>query len=239
MNTLTAPAVALAAAFVAAPALAVPVTFDDFTTLGGGFADNASTATNTVDGVTLTASTTVASTVFQSTNGGTGIETIGESAVAGNNDFQVNTGETFTFSFDTPGTLTGFTIRAFPQSSTVTVTNESGDSGTGTATSTSGLASPIQLPFNVSFEADEALTFNTLTVGAGGSSNSAPASASRASRSTPSPSPPRWPSSAPAVPSCSAVAARADADPGPVQAVMPVPRCHHLQVVSDPVRLTT
>ena len=145
------------------------MTFADFTTNNGGFLDGDASDTSTVDGVTLTASTTDG--VFQSSGGGTGIEGSGEPNVA-NDQFQVNTGEDFAFSFDTPGTLTGFTIRVFGDSAAVTVSNGTeSETATGFNT-TSGLGPAVTLNYSLDFAAGETLSFASVGVGSGGSNGS-------------------------------------------------------------------
>ena len=180
--------------------------------------------------MTLTVAT-ASPAIFRSTGGGTGIQASGEGITG--NAFQVNSGETFTLTFDTPGTLTGLTARVFPTSTTVTATNGTSVS-TDTVAVTSGFVDDT-FDFSTTFAAGEAVTISTAAVGTGNNVGFRIQSVTIDAI----PEPASLALVGAAAPSCSAVAARVDASSRRMQAAVPAPRCHHLQVVSDPCRLTT
>ena len=131
--------VALAAGsfVVAGSAPAVEVIFNDFTTNNGGAVDGQTSATTTVDDVTLTLAVSNPLTQeFEGTGGGSGIRTDGEDS---GNGFDVNFGENFTLSFSDSGTLDSITVGVLGGAPDADVTFTSGsDSETVTFVGGSG-----------------------------------------------------------------------------------------------------
>ncbi|BAM03310.1 hypothetical protein [Phycisphaera mikurensis] len=155
---------AAACTAVAGTASAVPVSFTDFNANNGTFLEGVSSGTTTADGVTLTMST--GSGIFEGTGGGTGIVGPGETRFT-NPGFNVSSGESYTLSFDTAGTLIGLTARLFDGTHTITVSAADGDSAT-FSTALSAQAPDSDVPLGLSFAAGEVLTVDNLSTGTGG-----------------------------------------------------------------------